>query len=1192
MDILQYNIQSLKHIGNKDLLNHFLMENKIKIAALMETWLVDSSCTSLANFNYVGKNREDGFGGVGFYIDRGIKYNIVKYDTKFDILIISTLNLKRNFNVICVYMPPRLDVAHFEIEMKRLFFAVTGLKGTSIICGDFNAKSGLWRAGQEDNKGHILESIANEMGYLCLNDGSPTYATVNCTPSALDVTFAHNLFSEYKWTALKTSITASNHRPVITSLIGNFGIKGNKRILAKENFFESVRDMNIGESVGDFVSNVGDIRKRNTIVENERNKYIPKSWWNAQSSKLYRLRNAARSKYYHTGMMEDCLTYDKAEDELKRHIKKGRAESMNDLLEELSKTSDMKLLWRKMANLKKYKCPKRSNNSWDNDQSKTFLSKLTCEESDTDGQQEPTQISQNMEIPSFDYQDFIIFLSSRNPDSAPGKDGITYRLIVNLSDYNKRKLFNMIIENFKNCTFPDEWRNIMVCPVPKRGKDATQIENHRPICLMSTLLKSLEYLIKLHIEQHIGNLNYIPDRSYAYRRKRSTDICINDVINSVEIYKKNGLQVVGACLDVEKAYDNTDRKILCERLLELGINSHVVKWVDKFLSERILNLNGNTVVCGNGLAQGSILSPLLFNIYTTILHEIAEDYVRLFQYADDFFLVCAAASFEEAKDLLEEKIAVLFRECERLKLSFNPEKMSVIHFNRRPKTLGIHLNNVILPDVDTIKYLGRIVSSNGSSTQHVTQIIECTRKACQFINLLSSRYNGLTPKRSLQFYRVYIRSKIEYAASTFANISKKSLSKINSYLNGILRGSLGLIRSTPINTIYHMAAEMPLELRITLTTAKMIAKSIIFQLPLVEFLDDTLWNVDTSIIRTYVQYKSVFDDMGVITHQGATVRKLSCDLDFFKGVVGSKKDVDNRVARKFFSEKKHFLSGNDFEIFYTDGSVRGNHIGFAFTNDDGSVTESFHVRKVMSSTTAELLAIEKTIIFADNNGIEKIAILTDSKAAIYAIMDTNNNNYIAANIRGRLENSCIDLCEVHYVPGHIGIDGNERADCAAGNALRDGAAVTVGWTYLDAIGVIEGILKVDWQVQYDRQREIKGVEYGRMFPVVGDKPWFSDLNSDDIGRTEIRLANRILSGHAFCKATLAKMQVVDSELCDYCPVKEDVNHIIFRCGQYSVERADFPELCDSGSIEEFLQKHSIQNIIIIINFIKTINFNL
>lgn len=128
---------------------------------------------------------------------------------------------------------------------------------------------------------------------------------------------------------------------------------------------------------------------------------------------------------------------------------------MNDFLDGLSKTNDMKLLWRKMANLKKYKLPKKSNNSWNNDQSKTFLSKLACEESNSDGQQETPKISQNVNSKNqsectLNFQDFLIFLSSRNSDSAPGKDGITYRLLVNLSDYNMKKLFNIIIENVNN----------------------------------------------------------------------------------------------------------------------------------------------------------------------------------------------------------------------------------------------------------------------------------------------------------------------------------------------------------------------------------------------------------------------------------------------------------------------------------------------------------------------------------------------------------------------------------------------------------------------------------------------------------------------------------------------------------------------------------------------------------------------
>lgn len=91
------------------------MERLIKVAAITENWLVDNSCTSLANVNYIGKNRDDGFCGVDLYIDRKIKYNIVQYDSQFDILIIPTLNLKKNVNCGCNLIEEALLYGYYVV---------------------------------------------------------------------------------------------------------------------------------------------------------------------------------------------------------------------------------------------------------------------------------------------------------------------------------------------------------------------------------------------------------------------------------------------------------------------------------------------------------------------------------------------------------------------------------------------------------------------------------------------------------------------------------------------------------------------------------------------------------------------------------------------------------------------------------------------------------------------------------------------------------------------------------------------------------------------------------------------------------------------------------------------------------------------------------------------------------------------
>lgn len=176
MKILQYNIQSLKKTGNKELLELFLVRNNIDIAVLIDN--------SLMNYNFAFKNRPDGFGGVGIYIYKSIRFSIVNFETSNDTLIIATLNLRRNFNIICKYSPPNMPDEDFRTEMRKIFGLASSFDDLTLICGDFNAKSPSWSRSTPNCK-----SVVDEYNCFCLNNGNSTFIAPNGQSSALDLTF-------------------------------------------------------------------------------------------------------------------------------------------------------------------------------------------------------------------------------------------------------------------------------------------------------------------------------------------------------------------------------------------------------------------------------------------------------------------------------------------------------------------------------------------------------------------------------------------------------------------------------------------------------------------------------------------------------------------------------------------------------------------------------------------------------------------------------------------------------------------------------------------------------------------------------------------------------------------------------------------------------------------------------------------
>ncbi|KAI8122824.1 RNA-directed DNA polymerase from mobile element jockey [Lucilia cuprina] len=790
--------------------------------------------------------------------------------------------------------------------------------------------------------------------------------------------------------------------------------------------------------------------------------------------------------------LTDFVRFKEADSKLENYISERKKEAFATLLEELSHPNSIKDMWKKLAHLKKYQLPKNSNNCWNSEQKKDFLKLIAGPNSIPIQDPSNFNISPN-NIPVLSLDTFTKYIKSRNPDSAKGDDGISYRMIMNLNPIEREKLFNMINTLWRNATIPGKWRRIIICPVPKKNRDTSQIQNYRPICLLSIMFKCLEAMIKPHIEEHIEARGIIPDRSYAFRKKRSTANCVNDVINTVYKAKNECYQVVGACLDIDKAYDNTNPVILCEMLSNLKFNDHIVNFLRSFLGNRTLVLGDQEVSTNRGLAQGSAISPILFNIFTIKLHSIVDDSTFLFQFADDFFVICIDRIFDKARGLLLNKLMELSNLCSSLELSFNFEKTKAIHFNNRPRTMNLQYRKL------TLLIFGSI------------------NKTCNFYRILNHRNKGVSPLRAIQIYRAFIRPRIEYAVSSFANLGKTALNFIKTQVNVFLRQGLGLLRSTLTHILYHMAAELPPKYRFVIVTAREILKSLI-------------------------QYDFIFKDIGNLSDFVGNCTHASFQLDFFKVMYGKKNEVNMDVVISLFLEKYNEMVNNEHEIFFTDGSVNENFTGFAAYYENTDTVESGYTRRILSSMTSELLAIDMAIDIAIGKDIRRLAIFTDSKSSIYALRNRNLDNYIVVRILNKMSISFERITFI-YIPGHRGIKGNEIVDLAAKNAHRNSLPVHIPWTFKDAISVIESILKGEWNTALDNF-------------------WTADFNVDPtyFKASDLRMMNRILSGHTYCGQTLSRMGVSVSDICTSCNCTEDSAHIIFKCHKYANQRRNFPSI--------------------------------
>jgi hypothetical protein len=174
------------------------------------------------------------------------------------------------------------------------------------------------------------------------------------------------------------------------------------------------------------------------------------------------------------------------------------------------------------------------------------------------------------------------------------------------------KLFNLCIET--NLA-PTEWKKGLLVPIIKPTKNPTAVDSYRPVTLLNHLRKLYERCLYKNIYPMIAES--IPKSQFGFMQNKNT---IDAVMYLDMIQKQHrNKQPCIAFLDVKSAYDSVERKLLWKKLLEILNNNYTRSIISLFDHNNIRVINNNTeskvVQLERGLTQGSVLAPILYNIF-------------------------------------------------------------------------------------------------------------------------------------------------------------------------------------------------------------------------------------------------------------------------------------------------------------------------------------------------------------------------------------------------------------------------------------------------------------------------------------------------------------------------------------------------------------------------------------------------
>ena len=252
---------------------------------------------------------------------------------------------------------------------------------------------------------------------------------------------------------------------------------------------------------------------------------------------------------------------------------------------------------------------------------------------------------------------------------------------------------------------------------------------------------------------------------------------------------------------------------MINKIYNTTMHNNTKRWLANYLTNRQSFVHYNSEASKtrnfpNGVPQGSILSPTLFNLY---MHDIPTppNNIHISSYADDLTIISIHANKNVCSTQVQHYITQLenWLELNRLKVAPSKSTSTLLtsHNKEHQHRPTATLNNTIIPHKQETKILGVTYNTSMSFSPHVSDITAKCRSRLNALRSLTGTTFGQQKETLCAVYKQYIRSIIDYASPAWhPAISNTQLNRLQIIQNTALRIILGCTQSTPIE---HLHAE-------------------------------------------------------------------------------------------------------------------------------------------------------------------------------------------------------------------------------------------------------------------------------------------------------------------------------------------------------------------------------------------------
>ena len=321
-----------------------------------------------------------------------------------------------------------------------------------------------------------------------------------------------------------------------------------------------------------------------------------------------------------------------------------------------------------------------------------------------------------------------------------------------------QSLFNETITNF---TFSNKLKYADVSPIFKKG-DATSVKNFRNVSVLPVVSKVYEREIQSQLLDYFEPL--LSPHMCGYRKGYSTQYALVALIERWRESLDKGGYAGAMLMDLSKAFDTIDHKLLIAKLCAYGLDKGSLLLIMDYLSERLQRVKVDSTFSlwsklSKGVPQGSVLGPLLFNIYVNDLFWVNE-MTEVCNFADDTTFYTCDNDIKSVIRKLEHDTLLAIEWFGANFMKLNEEKCHFLFAGHKHEVVFARAGSSTIWESTREKLLGVYIDKDLSFKYHVSNLC---KKASQKLSALIrlGRFYNFSQRRLLM--KSFIESQFGYS---------------------------------------------------------------------------------------------------------------------------------------------------------------------------------------------------------------------------------------------------------------------------------------------------------------------------------------------------------------------------------------------------------------------------------------------